>query len=99
MTRAEALAVAGLWRAWSASRKIDNRARREFVFKVIGARARLKHLDRFEVLDAITNEAAWRDFGSAGSGAAGAEPGQAPEHGAGSEPGAAGIVEVEETPH
>ena len=97
MTRAEALAIAGLWRAWSAGRKVDNRARREFVYKVIGARARLRHIDRFEVLDAITNETAWRQFGaSVTSGAAGSQAGDAAEHRAGGESGPAGVVEVEE---
>ncbi len=102
MTRAEALAVASLWHAWSASRKPNNRARREFVFKVVRARARLKHLDPFEVLDAVTNEPAWRALGASEAGVpttGSGEAGDATEDRPGRETGATRVVEVEEPAH
>jgi len=68
MTRMEALAIARLWHGWVVYRedhdlKIHNRARREFVFRIVGSHPKLRHLNCFEVLDAVTNEAAWQQHG------------------------------------
>lgn len=107
MTRAEALLVAGLWHAWRADKEMDSRIYRRFVFRVVLAHPRLKHLDCFEVLDAIANEAAWREFGqsvrrqlaaSDGSGA-GTDSGEPAEDRTGGEARSARIVEVEQPPH
>lgn len=105
MTRTEALLVAGLWHTWRADREMDSRIYRRFVFRVVLAHPRLKHLDCFEVLDAIANEAAWRELGQSvrrhvgvsAESAAGAETGEPPEHRTGGEARSAGIVEVEQT--
>jgi len=105
VTRAEALLVAGLWHAWRAEREMDGRIYRRFVFGVVLAHRRLKHLDRFEVLDAIANEDAWRALGqsvrdhvgSVPASAAGSEPGDAAEHRTRGQTRPARVVEIEET--
>jgi len=94
MTRMEALAVARLWSAWKLDRVINNCARREFVFQVVAAQPRLRHLNCFEVLDAVTNEAAWQQMGR--SVAAGLPTGNAAEHRSRGQTAAARVVEVEE---
>jgi hypothetical protein len=75
MTRTQALAVATLWRAWSEGRELTNRAYRQFVFGVVGAQPALKHLNCFEILDAITNPDAWRQLGQIPSDTARADTG------------------------
>lgn len=63
MTRAEALTVARLWHAWDPEQPTLNRTHREFVFSVVADHKELQHLNCFEVLDAVTNEAAWEQLG------------------------------------
>ena len=63
MTREQAIAIGMLWRGWSAGRKIDNCAHREFLRVIVSRDTRLSQIDCFEVLDAITNQTAWENFG------------------------------------
>jgi hypothetical protein len=63
MTRAEALAIANLWHGWNPDREVTNRIYREFVYSVVAGHRLLRHLNCFEVLDAVTNETAWRALG------------------------------------
>jgi len=107
LTRAEALLVAGLWHTWRADKEMDSRIYRRFVFRVVLAHPRLKHLDCFEVLDAIANENAWREFGQSvrrhieagDASGAGAHSGEPAEDRTGGQARSAGIVEVEQTAH
>ncbi len=104
MNRREAVAIGRLWRAFRASRDtINNQAYREFVFGLVAADPRLRHINCFEVLDAVTNQAAWVAYGKPTepcprsiTRAARAEPRQASEHRAGGETGSTRVVEVEE---
>ena len=63
MTRAEALAIANLWHGWNPGLEATNRVYREFVYGVVAGHRQLCHLNCYEVLDAVTNEVAWRALG------------------------------------